>query len=61
MLKALFSVLLFCGTAVLLVGCGSEPVKSTEKLSESIEIKTKIKGGHMVKDELPTLPDSMRK
>ena len=61
MLKVLCSVALFCLTAILLVGCGSEEPKSTEKLSESQEVKTKIKGGHLVKDELPTLPKELRK
>ena len=61
MLKVLCSVALFCLTAVVLVGCGSEEPKSTEKLSESQEIKTRVKGGHIVKDELPTLPNELRK
>lgn len=61
MLKVLCSVALFCLTAVVLVGCGSEEPKSTEKLSESQEIKTKVKGGHIVRDELPTLPNELRK
>ena len=61
MLKVFCSAALFCLTAVVLVGCGSEEPKSTEKLSESQEIKTRVKGGHIVKDELPTLPNELRK
>ena len=61
MLKVLCSVALFCLTAILLVVGGSEEPKSTEKLSESQEVKTKIKSGHLVKDELPTLPKELCK
>jgi hypothetical protein len=60
MRKAICTAVLFTGAAIMIVGCGSDPVKSTEKLPDSVEVKTKIKG-NMVKDELPTLPDNMRK